>query len=296
MTKNILKNDALLLLTSLIWGFAFVAQRVGMNFIGPYTFNAVRFILGPFSLLPLICFRWKKIPSENKKVKPYLLNGLLAGSVIFIASTLQQIGIVYTTAGNAGFITGFYVVLVPIMGLFLRHKVGLIRWIAALLALTGLYFLSVSQGFSMGKGDNLVLFSAVFWALHIIVVGYVSPRLDPLIFSFTQFFICGILSFIGAFLFEDPQWHGIVLASGPILYGAFLSVGVAYTLQVIAQKSAPPSHAVIILSMEGAFAALGGVLMLNEVLTARQLLGCLLMLAGMLLSQLKIRKTVHESG
>jgi drug/metabolite transporter (DMT)-like permease len=294
MKKNVLKNDALLLLTSLIWGFAFVAQRMGMNFIGPYTFNGVRFLLGPLSLLPLIFYRWKIIPREHKRVKPYLLTGLAAGLILFTASTLQQIGIVYTTAGNAGFITGFYVVLVPILGFFLKQQVGLIRWIAALLALAGLYFLSVSQDITIGRGDLLVLCSALFWALHIIVVGYVSPRIDALIFSFTQFLLCGIFSLAGAFIFETPQWSGIGQAAIPILYGAILSVGVAYTLQVVAQREAPPSHAVIILSMEGAFAALGGALVLGEILTGRQMFGCFLMLSGMLLSQLKLRKTVNE--
>jgi drug/metabolite transporter (DMT)-like permease len=290
MKKKVLTNDLLLLLTSLIWGSAFVAQRVGMDYIGPFTYNAIRFFIGPFSLLPLILIRWKKIPSEHKKIKPYLFYGLIAGSVVFAASTLQQIGIVYTTAGNAGFITGFYVVLVPILGYFLGQSIGWARWGAALLALGGLYFLSVTENFTMGKGDLLVLSSALFWALHIIVVAHASSRLDSLLFSFAQFFLCALLSLAGAFIFETPSWSGISLAAVPILYGGLFSVGVAYTLQVVAQKHVPPSHAVIILSMEGAFAALAGALLLSEVLTLRQVLGCLLMLSGMLLSQL-VRRT-----
>ncbi|MBN2627178.1 MAG: DMT family transporter [Spirochaetales bacterium] len=290
MKKQVLKNDLLLLLTSLIWGSAFVAQRVGMDYIGPFTFNAVRFILGPLSLLPLILYRWSSLPAEHKKLRPYLTNGLVAGTVVFTASTLQQIGIVYTTAGNAGFITGFYVVLVPILGYFLGQKIGLTRWLAALLALGGLYFLSVTRDFTMGKGDVIVLGSALFWALHIIVVGQASTKLDSLIFSFAQFFLCALLSWAGAFIFEEPSWQGISQAGIPILYGGIFSVGVAYTLQVVAQKNAPPSHAVIILSMEGAFAALAGALILSEVLSGRQILGCFLMLAGMLLSQLKRRE------
>jgi len=286
MKKQILKNDFLLLMTSLIWGSTFVAQRVGMDYIGPFTYNAVRFLIGPLSLVPLIAFRWSSLPAEHKRLRPYIINGLVAGVVVFTASTLQQIGIVYTSAGNAGFITGFYVVLVPILGYFLGQKIGALRWMAALLALVGLYFLSVTRDLSMGKGDIIVLGSALFWALHIIVVGQASAKLDPLIFSFAQFILCSFLSLGGALIFEDPSWQGIGQAGIPILYGGLLSVGVAYTLQVIAQKHAPPSHAVIILSMEGAFAALAGALVLREVLSGRQILGCLLMLGGMLLSQL----------
>ncbi len=290
MKKQILRNDLLLLLTSLIWGSTFVAQRVGMDYIGPFTYNAVRFLIGPLSLLPLIALRWSSLPAEHKRLMPYVTNGLVAGGVVFTASTLQQIGIVYTTAGNAGFITGFYVVLVPILGYFLGQKIGLLRWLAALLALGGLYFLSVSKDFTMGRGDIIVLGSALFWALHIIVVGRASAKLDALIFSFAQFILCSLLSLMGALIFEEPSLQGIGRAAIPILYGGLLSVGVAYTLQVIAQKHAPPSHAVIILSMEGAFAALAGALVLKEILSGRQILGCLLMLGGMLLSQLGRRE------
>ena len=257
-----------------------------MDSIGPFTYNAARFVIGPLSLLPLIALRWKTLPEEHRRIKPYLINGLIAGTVVFTASTLQQIGIVDTTAGNAGFITGFYVVLVPILGFFLGQTIGIFRWMAALLALAGLYFLSVTQELSMGRGDILVLVSALFWALHIIVVGHASTRLDSLIFSFVQFSLCALFSLAGAFLFEAPAWEGIRLAAVPILYGGIMSVGVAYTLQVVAQKHVPPSHAVIILSMEGAFAAVAGALLLSEVLTARQIFGCVLMLSGMLLSQL----------
>lgn len=267
-----------------------------MDFIGPYTFNGVRFLLGPLSLLPLILYRWRSIPSEHKQLKPYLVWGFVAGIIIFAASTLQQVGIVYTTAGNAGFITGFYVVLVPILGLSLGHKVGLLHLTAACLALGGLYFLSVTQDFTMEKGDLLVLASALFWALHIIVVGHISTKMDPILFSFAQFILCGILSMAGAFILEEPSVTGISQAIVPILYGALLSVGVAYTLQVVAQRKAPPAHAVIILSMEGAFAALGGALFLSEVLTKRQLFGCALMLAGMLLSQLKKKGDPNEES
>ncbi|MDC7220961.1 MAG: DMT family transporter [Spirochaetales bacterium] len=290
MKKSVLTYDLLLLLTSLIWGSTFVAQRVGMDHIGPFTYNAVRFFIGPLSLVPLIARRWQKMPAEHKKAKPYLVSGVVAGIVVFTASTLQQIGLVYTTAGNAGFITGFYVVLVPILGYFLGHSIGLSRWGAALLALGGLYFLSVTDGLTMGKGDLYVLASSLFWALHIIVVDRGAAKLDALIFSFIQFVLCGLFSLAGALIFETPTWPGIFDATIPILYGGILSVGVAYTLQVVAQKHVPPAHAVIILSMEGAFAALTGALVLSEVLTLRQLLGCGLMLAGMLLSQLSRRK------
>ena len=290
MKKNVLTNDLLLMLTSIIWGTAFVAQRVGMDYIGPFTYNAARYVIGPLSLVPLIALRWKSLPAEHRQIRPYLLYGLVAGTVVFTASTLQQIGLVTTTAGNAGFITGFYVVLVPILGYFLGQTIGLFRWIAALLALAGLYFLSITQGLNMGKGDLIVLIGSLFWALHIIVVGRASSRLDSLLFSFVQFALCAVYSIAGAFIFETPTWEGIRFAAVPILYGGIMSVGVAYTLQVVAQKHVPPSHAVIILSMEGAFAALAGALFLAEVLTFRQLFGCVLMLGGMLLSQLAGRE------
>ena len=289
-SKN-LKADVLLLITAMIWGAAFVAQRVGMDYVGPLTFNAVRFALGAAALLPLIhrLDREKKKDGTYKKldIKQFLTGGVIAGSALFLGSTLQQWGLVYTTAGNAGFITGLYVVFVPILGLFVKQKTGLATWIGAILAVIGMYLLSVNEGFKISLGDLLVLVSAFFWAGHVIIISLLSSKIDPVKFASGQFAVCSVFSFIGALIFEDMSFSGIYACAIPILYGGLMSVGVAYTLQVIAQQDAKPAHAAIILSLESVFAALAGWLLLGETLTTQGLFGCGLMLCGMLLSQLR---------
>jgi drug/metabolite transporter (DMT)-like permease len=288
-----LKDDALLLLTAAIWGFAFVAQRVGMEFVRPFTYNGIRFALGALSLLPLVLLRRSGRAAPDSRVSPHpaatrgrlFLYGLVAGSVLFIAATLQQIGIVTTTAGKAGFITGLYVVLVPISGLFWRQKAGWGRWLGAALAVSGLYLLSVTGRFAVARGDLLVLASAVFWTAHVQLIGWVSPRVDSLELAALQFAVCSLLSLAAALLTESVPLEGILAAAVPILYGGLGSVGIAYTLQVVVQKTAHPAHVAILLSLEGVFAVLGGWLILAESLSARGLTGCLLMLAGMLASQ-----------
>ncbi len=290
MNKHLIRNDFLLLLAASIWGFAFVAQRVGMVYVGPFTYNGIRFIIGPISLLPLILYRRKTLSGYNTPLRLNIIGGLIAGICLFIASSLQQIGLIYTTAGNAGFITGFYVIFVQIFGIFLGKRVGWLRWLAAATALAGLFMLSVKSDFSMGRGDMLVLACAVFYALHIMVVAHFVTRIDSIVFSFIQFLICGILSLAAAFIFEEPSITSVGEAWIPILYGGIMSVGVAYTLQVVAQKDVPAGHAVIILALEGAFAALGGGLILHEILSSRELIGCIFLFAGMLLSQVSRKK------
>ncbi len=271
-----------------------------MEYVQPFTFNGVRFALGSLSLLPLIAWRRRKAArrggspehSGNPTVhtanaKPWLY-GLLAGAVLFAAATLQQIGIVYTTAGKAGFITGLYVVLVPLSGLLWGQKAGWSRWVGALLAIGGLYLLTVSESFSTSKGDFLVLLSALFWTAHVQLLGWSSPKTDSLELACIQFALCSALSLIAAGFLETVRWRTIVQAGIPILYGGLCSVGIAYTLQVVVQKTAHPAHAAIILSLEGAFAVFGGWLVLGETLALRGLLGCSLMLAGMVLSQTSI--------
>jgi drug/metabolite transporter (DMT)-like permease len=288
-----LRDDSLLLLTAAIWGLAFVAQRVGMQFVKPFTFNGIRFALGALSLLPWTLLRRRHNTGAATRVKTapvtarrgLFLYGWLAGSVLFIAASLQQIGIVTTTAGKAGFITGLYVVLVPISGLLWRQKAGWGRWLGAALAVGGLYLLSVTGRFVVARGDLLVLASAVFWTVHVQLIGWASPRVDSLELAAFQFAVCGLLSLAVALLTESMALSGIRAAAVPILYGGLGSVGVAYTLQIVVQKTAHPSHAAILLSLEGAFAALGGWLVLGESLSTRALVGCLLMLAGMLVSQ-----------
>ncbi len=284
-----LKSDVLLLVTATIWGFAFVAQRAGMEFVGPFTFNAIRFALGALALVPFVWFGRKRphpsrVPTFSR---PFLFGTALAGTILFLGSTFQQTGIVYTTAGKAGFITGLYVILVPILGLALGHKTDLKTWAGALLAVGGLYFLSVRGNFKIQTGDLLVLVSAFFWASHVLVIDNLSPKFDTLRLALLQFLVCSILSLVAALWVEEIMWVKIVQAAVPILYAGVLSVGIAYTLQVVAQKNAHPSHAAIIMSLESVFAAVGGWLVLGEKLSPRESLGCLLMFTGMILSQLQ---------
>jgi drug/metabolite transporter (DMT)-like permease len=285
-----LKSDTLLLLTAFIWGFAFVAQRVGMEYVGPFGFNGVRFALGCLVLLPLI-FR-NGLNGDAPPSGPALFTlpglggGLLAGLVLFAGASFQQVAMIYTTAGNAGFITGLYVILVPIIGIFLGHRTHAGTWIGAVLAAAGLYLLSVTRQFTISWGDLLVLIGAFFWACHVHIIGWLSPKGNALKISFLQYAVCSMLSMAVSLIMEENKLQNYLAATIPILYGGIMSVGVAYTLQVVAQKKAKPSHAAIILSLEAVFAALGGWVMLNEVLTHRAMTGCALMFSGMLVSQL----------
>ncbi|RKY91261.1 MAG: EamA family transporter [Ignavibacteriae bacterium] len=274
----------------MIWGFAFVAQRAGMEFVGPFTFNAIRFALGGFSLLPfLILNKKRKLNFQNFSVfknKYFIYGGIIAGIILFLGSTFQQTGIVYTTAGKAGFITGLYIIFVPLFGLFLKNKTPAGTWIGAVIAVMGLYFLSVTESFSMGLGDLLVLVSGFFWAAHVLLIGKISPKTDPIQLAFLQFIICSFLSLIAALISETSTINNIYNASIPILYTGICSVGIAYTLQVVAQREAHPAHAAIIMSLEAVFALIGGVLILDETIPLRGLIGCGLMLAGVIVSQL----------
>ena len=288
MNNREMKSNMLLMLTAAIWGFAFVAQRVGMQYVGAFTFNGVRFALGSISLVPLIIyFKNKKTAEQPEEAASAsaLIPGIIAGSVLFFGASLQQAGLAYTTAGKAAFITGLYIVLVPLLGIFLKQRVGLNTWLGVVLAVSGLYFLSVNEDFTIAFGDLLEIIGAFFWAIHILVIDHFTKKVDALKLSCVQFVMCAVLSIITAFIFEDISISGISQAAIPILYGGLLSVGVAYTLQVVGQKHAKPSHAAIILSMEAVFAALGGALLLKENLGVRGYLGCALMFAGMLLTQ-----------
>jgi drug/metabolite transporter (DMT)-like permease len=284
MNTRTLKSDFLLLLTAAIWGFAFVAQRIGMEYVGPYIFNAVRFALGTLVMLPFVIGTRNNPKRLSKKF--IFLGGVLAGLFLFLGASLQQIGVVYTTAGKAGFITGLYVVLVPFIGIVLKHKITRGNWIGAILAAIGLYFLTITGSFTIQKGDFYVLLSAFFWAGHMHIIGWLSPKIESSRIAMMQFAMVSVLSFIVAFAIETFTLQDILNAAIPILYGGLMSVGVAYTLQVVAQKHAPPTHAAIILSLEAVFAVLGGWLILDEILSLRSLFGCMLMLAGMLISQL----------
>ncbi len=288
MRSSPLGSDLLLLLTAAIWGFAFVAQRMGMEHVGPFTFNGLRFALGCLSLLPLLAVgrRLSRPVAAPVRSRLFLLGGGALGVVLSVAVSLQQVALLYTTAGKAGFITGLYVVMVPILGLLWNQRPGAGTWIGAALAAAGLYLLSVTEDFSIATGDALVLASAVFWSVQVLLVSYLSPKARPVELAFYQFLICALLSLAAAWVFERFEWPAIAAAAVPILYGGVLSVGVAYTLQVVAQRHARPAHASILMSLEAVFAVWGGWWILDEGLSLRGLVGCGLMLAGMLLSQL----------
>lgn len=284
--QEVMVADSLLLIVALIWGFGFVAQRAGMEHVGPYTYNGIRFLLGGICLLPFTMRTSQGRRTDLSLKINSLTAGFLAGLLLFSGATLQQIGLVYTSAGKAGFITGLYVIFVPIFGLLFRQRTDPGTWIGALFAIVGMYLLSAQADLSIAKGDLLVLISAVFWAFHVLLLGYLSPRTIPIRLAMIQFLFCGLFSLIIALLTESITLHSIIDAAIPILYGGLCSVGIGYTLQVVAQRRAHPAHAAILLSLEAVFAALGGWWLLGEMLSPRGLTGCGLMLVGILLSQI----------
>lgn len=283
--RHTLKSDALLVITAAVWGFAFVAQRVGMEHLGPFTFNGIRFLLGAFSLIPLLLLNRKR---KKKNFTVGMVGaGIICGVILFCGSSLQQVGLLYTTAGKAGFITGVYVILVPFLNLFFQQeRITPVIWTGAILALAGIFLLSVKHDFSMGLGDLLVLACAFGFAGHLLMVGYFAGRFSSISLSFVQFLVCGVLSLVVAGFSETATPAHVKAALIPLCYGGFMSVGVAYSLQVYAQKQTPASHAAIIFSLESVFAALGGWLLLDEVLSGRGILGCVLILAGIVVSQI----------
>ena len=288
-----LKSNILLLIAAAIWGFAFVAQRVGMEYVGPFTFNGVRFALGALSLVPVIFFfaHRSRQPYPREKMTSSWPVGLLAGIILFVAASLQQIGLIYTTAGKAAFITCLYIILVPIAAIFLKQHIKISTWLGSALAIAGLYLLCVKEGFTVLYGDFLELLGAFFWTAHILLIDALSRKVDILKLAFVQFFTCSVLSMASALILEQIAISTIMQAGIPILYGGLCSVGIAYTLQIVGQKYASPSHAAIILSMETVFAAVGGYLILDERLGTVEILGCILMMTGMLVSQLQSLKS-----
>ena len=277
------------MLAALIWGSAFVAQSVGMDYTGPYTFNVMRSFLGSLVLLPVIFFLDKKKSEEEKEradKKVLIKGGICCGIILTISTTFQQIGLLHTTAGKAGFITALYILIVPILGIFLGKKAGIKVWISVVLALGGMYLLCVTSEFTIAFGDLMVLACAFVFSLHILAVDHFSPMVDGVKLSCIQFFVCGTLSSFPMFLLEHPQLGQILDAWLPIAYAGILSSGVAYTLQIITQKHLNPTVASLLMSLESVFAALTGWLVLHERLSARELLGCVLVFAAIILSQL----------
>ncbi len=303
-----LRQSLILLLTAAIWGAAFVAQRVGMDYIGVFTFNGVRSIIGGFVLLPYIaltgCGTRRTAPSASRaQRRTLLLGGVLCGIFLCLASAFQQIGILYTSSvGKAGFITACYIILVPIfqliggavrraLGQDGRQRANPLLWLAVVISVIGLYLLCVNEGFSIERADVLVFGCAVLFSFHILVIDYFSPKTDGVKMSCIQFFVCGALSLIPAFLFEHPTATSIIAAWQPVLYAGVLSSGVGYTLQIIGQKNMNPTVASLILSLESCFSVLAGWIILHQQLGAREIAGCILMFAAIVLAQISAKKT-----
>ncbi|NLG11194.1 MAG: DMT family transporter [Coriobacteriaceae bacterium] len=312
-----MKSTALLTVTAFIWGMAFVAQRLGMDYVGPFLFNGLRMFLGAMTLGIVLLFTllWRrrqksmesglqrtevaalKTTHEYRPDRRVFIGGLASGLVLFAASNIQQVGMVYTTASKAGFLTTMYIVLVPILGLFLKQKTHWNTWVSVAISVVGLYLLSVTSDLTMQPGDLVVLMSALFWALHILVIDYFAPRLsrtDLLRLCATQFAIAGLLSIIciplldHLFVTHTLDMEVLIQVLPAILYAGILSTGVGFTLQAVAQRNANPAVAAIVMSLEAVFSVIGGIVLLNEVLSGRELLGCLLMFVAAVLAQMPL--------
>lgn len=309
-------GSGMLLLTAIIWGVAFVAQSVGMDYVEPFTFNFARYIIGAVVLLPFL-----KLgnPSTGKKstgdksleddlkeqnaevkakqkavIKKSIIGGIGCGFLLCIASMLQQFGIMYTNVvGKAGFITALYIIIVPILGIFMKKRVAPIVWGSSVIAVIGFYMLSISGQVNINKGDILVLICAILFSVHILVIDYFSPKGEGVTISCIQFITCGILCGILMFIFETPHIGDILAAYLPILYAGVMSCGVAYTLQIVGQKNMDPTVASLILSLESVFSALAGWLILGQGLTARELVGCSLVFVAVLLAQMPQKEKKH---
>ena len=289
-----MRSSVMLMMTALIWGVAFVAQSEGMNYVGGFTFNASRFLIGGTVLIPCIFLlrklnanQWNSLSAgeQKRQQKMGIAGGICCGIFLCVASSLQQFGIAYTTVGKAGFITALYIVIVPLFGLFLRRKVGLNIWISVAIAAVGMYLLCITEGLSIGKGDFLVFLCAIAFSLHILVIDYFSPKADGVVISCVQFFTAGVLSGVMMFLYEQPTWSSILEAWLPVLYAGVMSCGVAYTLQVVAQKDIEPTIASLLMSLESVFSLLAGWVLLGQKLSAKELFGCVLVFGAIVLAQ-----------
>lgn len=280
------RGNFLLLLTAMIWGSSFVAQSAGADLISPAFFNGTRMLLGSLLLSPLAVYRMRRyVPASSRRT--LLLGGVCCGVLMFTGSYIQQTGIAYTTAGKAGFLTAIYVVLVPVLGIFLKKKPRPILWVSVALACVGLYFLCFTdKTFSLAMGDAAMLGGAVMFALHIMVVDHFSPLVDGVCLSFVQFLTAGSLGMVVAFITEQPSFAALSAAAVPILYTGVFTMGVAYTLQIVAQKDTDPTVASLILCMESVFAVVFGWLILHETLSLREGVGSVFMFVAILLAQL----------
>lgn len=293
----------LLLLAALIWGVAFVAQSVGMDYMGPFTFNGARFLMGSAVLVPVILFRRKKADpagggqartdrsgAKENAGKAALMGGVCCGLALCPAALFQQFGILYTTVGKAGFITTLYIILVPLAGIFMKKTPSSRIWTGAALAAFGFYLLCIKEGFSLSWGDALVFIGSVLFTVHILVIDHFSPKADGVELSCIQFLTAGVISSVLAFVFEKPELSALAEGIIPLAYAGILSSGVAYTLQVIGQRDTDPAVASLLLSMESVFSVLAGWMLLGQALSARELMGCALVFGAVILVQLPTGK------
>lgn len=288
-----MKNNILLVLTALIWGCAFVAQSVGMDYVGPFTFNMARFLIGAIVLLPVIWFmdRQRKTGAEKGAgQKTLIVGGICCGIALAVASTLQQWGILFTTVGKAGFITAMYIVIVPLLGIFIGKKVRPLIIGCVAIAVVGFYFLCMTESLRLGLGDFLVLLCAIAFSIHILVIDHFSPKVDGVKMSAIQFLTAAIISAVPTLLWEQPVFTEILQAWQPVLYAGVMSCGVAYTLQIIAQKNADPTVASLLLSLESVFSVLAGWVLLGQELSLKELFGCVLIFCAIILAQLPEKK------
>lgn len=294
MNVKKVRSNSMLMLTALIWGVAFVAQSVGMDYIGPFTFNAARFVMGGVILIPCI-FLIRRINGRQKETVPGeqasrrktgIIGGMCCGTALFVASAFQQIGVSHTTVGKAGFITSLYIIVVPILGIFLKKKVASTVWLSVVAATLGMYLLCMGDGsMSIGKGDMYVFVGSICFAFHIMIIDYFSPKADGVFMSCIQFFTAGALALCPTLLVEQPTVSSLLAAWAPVLYAGVMSCGVAYTLQVVAQKDTDPVIASLILSLESVFSVIAGWLLLGQVLSAREMFGCAMVFGAILMAQ-----------
>ncbi|MCK4813775.1 MAG: DMT family transporter [Candidatus Marinimicrobia bacterium] len=292
MVNKLTKTNIILIIAAMLWGFGFVAQRDGMNYIGPFYYSAIRFGIGVLCLLPVYFLTRKKEQAIKVKLKTVLSAGVVVGLFLFLAVSAQQIGLKTTSAAKAGFITSLYMILVPVFGIFLGHKTKQSIWVSIIIALAGVFFMSISSNFTIEKGDLFELLCAILWAVHFLLIAYYSRRIGAIRLSILQFSVCAVMSFLVAVVAEPISIEAITPAIPALLYGGIGAVGIAYTLHVVALKDANPAYASLILSTESVFAAIGGWFILHESMTSRQLIGAGLILCAVILSQLKKREKV----
>lgn len=292
--KQQIKSSLILLLTATIWGVAFVAQSVGMEYIGPFTFNAIRCVLGGLVLIPVILVLKKKKETgaenqEKEDKKTLWTGGIACGVILCIASNLQQFGIMEASVGKSGFFTALYIVMIPVIGIFIGKRPGIKLWFCVALAVVGMYLLCMKDGsFTIERADIMLLLCALAFSFHILVVDYFSPKVDGVKMSCIQFFVCGVLSAVGMLFTETPDISNIQAAWLPLLYAGLLSCGVGYTLQIIGQKGINPVIASLIMSLESVISALAGWVILGQVLLPKEILGCVLMFVAIIITQIPI--------